>query len=895
MIVKNEATVIQRCLASVRQLIDYWVIVDTGSDDGTQDVIKEFMRSIPGELHERPWVDFARNRTEALQLARPHGDYSLIIDADDTLVIDPEFALPLLDKDSYNLVIDYPPIVYHRPQLLRSRALWRYAGVLHEFPVCSRRGAPQGFLAGLRMRCGRDGARAGHPDRYRDDAAILERALLTEKDPFLISRYRFYLAQSYRDCGEREKALENYDIRAGLGYWDEEVFFSLFQIGKLKEKLGHPLDEVLSAYRKASDAHPKRAEALHAGSRLCRVNNRSAEGYELARRGLQIPSPNGGLFVEPWVYDYGLLDELAVNAYLIQRYDESLAACERLLREGKIPTEMRGRIEQNGRYAREKIEALRAADPKSASLRPAPAASPASAVPRVLLAILAKQKERVLPFYLLCIEALDYPKQSISLYVRTNNNTDRTATILSEWIARVGDQYADVEFDASDVEEPVQQFGVQEWNQLRFKVLGRLRYDSMQQALRKDCAYYFVVDVDYFVASNVLRDLIALGLPIVAPLMRHADENNPYSNFHGKIDGNGYYSHSDEYYWLLNQRLKAISQVPVVHSTYLVRADVIPKLSYDDGSGRWEYVIFSDSARKNSVQQYLDNREVYGYLTSTEDHRAAMTLLGSRIGRRILSTRTSGEPSIFVCCCQHGSGSTWMFNLAREICRAAATDFVSCSQDSEAYLPWDALGSHMLVVKAHNPTAGLRSLIATANLPAVITVRDPRDSVASHLLRFPNSLAHDFDEALDAIAVSAERLVALFRLRQLPIFRYEDGFVGKNETFDKVAALLCVNPSKEQRIAILDGLSPTAVRKTIAGLEAAGAIRGEQVWDEETRWHAGHVGDGRVGKFKEVLTPAQQRAVLDRTREYCECFGYAELWDDAALGDAPANRRRSAV
>jgi hypothetical protein len=90
-------------------------------------------------------------------------------------------------------------------------------------------------------------------------------------------------------------------------------------------------------------------------------------------------------------------------------------------------------------------------------------------------------------------------------------------------------------------------------------------------------------------------------------------------------------------------------------------------------------------------------------------------------------------------------------------------------------------------------------------------------------------------------------------------------------------------------------LSPTAVRQTIRALEAAGAIRGEWFWDRDSDWHAGHVGDGRVGKFKEVLTPSEQQAVLDRTREYCECFGYAELLDDTALGEAPANWRLSAV
>ena len=76
--------------------------------------------------------------------------------------------------------------------------------------------------------------------------------------------------------------------------------------------------------------------------------------------------------------------------------------------------------------------------------------------PRVLIAILAKQKAPALPLYLECIEALDYPKSSIVLYIRTNNNTDRTEEILREWVERVGHLYAAVEFDASDVAERVE-------------------------------------------------------------------------------------------------------------------------------------------------------------------------------------------------------------------------------------------------------------------------------------------------------------------------------------------------------------------------------------------------------------------------------------------------------
>ena len=358
MIVKNEAAVIRRCLDSVRPLIGYWVIVDTGSTDGTQDIIREHLRGLQGELHERPWRDFAHNRSEALQLARPHGDYSLVIDADDVLDIGEGFRLPELSADSYMLDIFFDNIRYQRIQLVRNALPWRYRGVLHEFLSCEE-AQPPGHLP-IVMRINPDGARRQDPARYRKDAAILEEAILTETDPVLIARYEFYLAQSYRDCGENEKAVEAYLRRAGLGFWDEEVFYSFYKAGQLKETLGHNREDVLMLYRRASDAAPARAEALHAASRLCRNAARYQEGYEFAKRGLALAAPQDGLFVEPWIYDYGLLDEFAVNAYWAGKYEESHQACLRLLGEGKLPPEQASRVSANARFAAEKLPQFRA-------------------------------------------------------------------------------------------------------------------------------------------------------------------------------------------------------------------------------------------------------------------------------------------------------------------------------------------------------------------------------------------------------------------------------------------------------------------------------------------------------------------------------------------------------
>ena len=79
MIVKNESQVIGRCLETVRDLIDYWVISDTGSSDNTRELIRAALDGIPGELHDEPWVNFGHNRTQNMQHARGKAGYLLLV------------------------------------------------------------------------------------------------------------------------------------------------------------------------------------------------------------------------------------------------------------------------------------------------------------------------------------------------------------------------------------------------------------------------------------------------------------------------------------------------------------------------------------------------------------------------------------------------------------------------------------------------------------------------------------------------------------------------------------------------------------------------------------------------------------------------------------------------
>ena len=66
---RDEAEVVDRCLASVRPLIDTWTVVDTGSVDDTVARIEAAVGGLPGRLLEEPWVDFGHNRSSLMRHA----------------------------------------------------------------------------------------------------------------------------------------------------------------------------------------------------------------------------------------------------------------------------------------------------------------------------------------------------------------------------------------------------------------------------------------------------------------------------------------------------------------------------------------------------------------------------------------------------------------------------------------------------------------------------------------------------------------------------------------------------------------------------------------------------------------------------------------------------------
>lgn len=348
MIVRNESKVIERCLASVRDLVSTWVISDTGSTDGTQQLIRTALDGIPGELHEEPWVDFGHNRTLNIQHARGKADFLLLLDAD--LVIRRDRPLPRLTADSY-LLRHEGATEYRIKRLVRGDIAWRYEGVTHEYLTSDQRHS-QETLDALVIEDFADGG--SRHDKFERDARLLGAEL--ERDPSN-TRTVFYLAQTMRDMGKNDEAITLYERRAEMGGWAEEVYYALLQVGILRAK-SDDWPGAMDAFSRAWESRPQRLEACYElGARLRRLG-RYRLAHSIVRAGLGHKQPEDLLFVQPWVYRWGLLFEFSITAYWVGDFTGSLQACDRLLAMHDVPDAHREQTRANRTFAAQRLAAI---------------------------------------------------------------------------------------------------------------------------------------------------------------------------------------------------------------------------------------------------------------------------------------------------------------------------------------------------------------------------------------------------------------------------------------------------------------------------------------------------------------------------------------------------------
>lgn len=343
MIVKNEAHIILETLQNLVNSItlDYWVISDTGSTDGTENLILNFFSEvgIPGELHKDEWQNFAHNRNLALNYARGKGDYILIFDADDFV----EGSLKIstdLEADAYylNFSDESGVLSFRRVALVKNNPEIYWRGVVHEF-IELPEGASYGNLVGPYSVIARTrGARSLDDDKYYHDATVLANAVYNNQDPDLEPRYTFYCARSYRDAGLYQEALSWFKKRAVMtDGWSEEAYYSCLEIAQIYENEGKAL-EGREYLEKAIQINPNRAEAWSQLAKLYREAGQHHIAFAYAYMAKDLELNPDSLFSWNRVYDYWIPFELLENGVKIGNFEVAYQGFRALILAGQADT-----------------------------------------------------------------------------------------------------------------------------------------------------------------------------------------------------------------------------------------------------------------------------------------------------------------------------------------------------------------------------------------------------------------------------------------------------------------------------------------------------------------------------------------------------------------------------
>jgi len=323
MIVKNESKIITRLLESVFPLIDTYCICDTGSTDNTIDVIQSFFNSknIIGKVVVEPFRDFGYNRTFALKECHkdPTIDYILLLDADMILRIDPiiqnqkieEFKTSLT-KDAYYIFQGTDTFYYKNVRIVKNNPDYYYWGVTHEYlkttenAVYDQIEKQQLFI----MDIGDGGSKQ---EKFRRDARLLENGLVELPNN---DRYTFYLANTYRDLHEFDKAINMYKKRIEVGGWIEETWHSYYSIGLCYRDMGD-MTNAIHYWLEGYEHFPIRIENIYeivTYYRKIGKNRLAYVFYELGKMST-IKTNDDHLFLHKDIYDFKLEYEFTIIGY----------------------------------------------------------------------------------------------------------------------------------------------------------------------------------------------------------------------------------------------------------------------------------------------------------------------------------------------------------------------------------------------------------------------------------------------------------------------------------------------------------------------------------------------------------------------------------------------------
>ena len=334
MIVKNSGNLLKNCLNSIKPYIDSYTILDTGSTDGTQALIRDVMKDVSGNLYEEPFVDFSTSRNRALDLAGDKCKYTIMLD-DTYCIKDGDNIRSVLEReytDENNIgflikISNRHNYEYYSTRILKTKNSIRYIHKIHEIPDC-------------------DDSRV----KQLDDFSIFDETNLYMK---MRSKKRLikdieWLEYEHSQDPENPRHIyylgklniEYKRYREGVKYLDEYIekingntegkFNALYlKAVTIDRELEYPWNDVEKILLRLCRLYPNRAEPFFYMGYHFSVLNRHIKAYEWLVKAMRIPKPQQLLGLEADIYNKEIPYMLANSAILTKRFE----LAEKILRE----------------------------------------------------------------------------------------------------------------------------------------------------------------------------------------------------------------------------------------------------------------------------------------------------------------------------------------------------------------------------------------------------------------------------------------------------------------------------------------------------------------------------------------------------------------------------------
>ncbi|XP_026474672.1 glycosyltransferase 25 family member [Ctenocephalides felis] len=244
-------------------------------------------------------------------------------------------------------------------------------------------------------------------------------------------------------------------------------------------------------------------------------------------------------------------------------------------------------------------------------------------LPSVLIVTLIRNKGHTLPYFFSLLESLNYPKDRISLWIRSDNNIDHSLEITKLFLDKISEQYHSVDYEyttkklfSSNEDNNV----ISKWSEERFKHVIKLKEEALGKARKMWADYVFFLDADVFLTNpDTLLNLIAENEIVISPMLK---SDGMYSNFWCGMTADYYYKRTEEYKPILYRENLGKHQVPMIHSAVLINLNRVlsDKLTFNPDnlkkySGPVDDIItFAYAANVSGIPLIVSNKEPFGYV-----------------------------------------------------------------------------------------------------------------------------------------------------------------------------------------------------------------------------------------------------------------------------------------